>query len=128
MSIKYKDKNLTDSQALKLLLERVDTHDKCFEVIEKRFEGVSKRLTGIDDNLTSLNAKAYKSGLDLDYIKEQVQSVPKIYNLMDKISGGFRVDRDERVILKDRVDNHEERLVTVEVALSISPPQRGLLL
>ena len=112
---------LSDSEILHVLLQKVDGLDDKIGSLEDKVDENTKRLDHHEDMILSLTQKVVGVSFSIDYIKEQLESIPKIYNLVDKITSRTVVDEQERVFLSNKVNGHEDRLVVVENALSITP-------
>lgn len=83
---------------------------------------VVNKLIDHGDGILSLNARVLKLTLDMEDVKEKVAVVPRMYQMLDKLVGDLALDRQERMLMYNKLSDHDERLTVVENMLAIKPP------
>jgi hypothetical protein len=109
--------------------KRMDGFDKRMDGFDKRMDGFDKRMDKLEKNIRiDLNAHKISTDLKIDDLKVWLETslqkfYSKMYNLVDPVMKELVIMREENIIttgIKHQVNNHEERLETVEEKLGIT--------
>ncbi len=99
---------------------RLDGVDKRLVGVDNRLDGVDRRLDSMDNRLSNLQINDIKTQSKLEDMSETIKLIPKLYNSVDKMMGEVLSYRQEKVFLKNKLDNHEKRISKIELNTSLS--------
>ncbi|MFH1899150.1 MAG: hypothetical protein ABIJ82_01605 [Patescibacteria group bacterium] len=99
----------------KRLTNRLDGVDERLSSMDNRLDGVDKRLDSMDNRISNLQINDIKIQSKLGDIGETIKLLPKLYNSVDKMISEVLSYRQEKVSLKNKLDNHEKRISKIEL-------------
>ena len=97
--------------------KRLGGVDKRLDGMDKRLDGVDKRLDGMDTMIEILVVGQRELKIDVNQLKENDISIRRTLLKIENEQGDkLKAVIDGQVVLEEKVQNHEERLNTLENA------------
>jgi chromosome segregation ATPase len=89
-----------------------------FNNIDKRFVSIDKRFANIDKQFKELNKRMDSKFIEIDKrfdaIDEKIKGLPGLYDKLDNFMVEIVENRQERIFINNRLEDHEHRIYKLE--------------
>ncbi len=104
----------------------LNEHSKVLDQHTAALNRLEHLLTNNSEKLSQIISELHRQHRRQEEFDEKTKYYPMVVDNSDKMVKELKDHRDERVIINKNIRLHEERLVVVESALGITPPNQAV--